>query len=81
MKKTFPGSADSGKVPAEIFTIAWDLFTIEDDTGWVPPLQLLIAGGNLLSLPLAICIKNPQIEECTEFRGFFYNNNKDLLLH
>ncbi len=30
-KKTLPGSADSGRVPAKI----------DDDTGWVPPLQTL----------------------------------------
>jgi hypothetical protein len=41
MKKTFPGSADSGKVPAKIITIAGGPFIIEDDSGWVPPLQLL----------------------------------------
>jgi hypothetical protein len=31
MKKTLPGSAYSGRVPAKI----------DDDTGWVPPLQTL----------------------------------------
>jgi hypothetical protein len=31
-----------------------------------------IAGGNFVSFPLAICIKNPQKEECTVFRRFFY---------
>jgi hypothetical protein len=41
MKKNLLESADSGRVPAKIFTIAVGLFTIEDDTGWVPPLQLL----------------------------------------
>jgi hypothetical protein len=31
------------------------------------------SGENLTSLPLAICIKNPQNEECTVFCGTFRN--------
>ncbi len=56
------------------------LFTINDVTGWVPPLQTLKitifwadSGWEPLKLSTGYMYKkNPQIEEYTVFRGFFY---------
>ncbi len=64
MKKPYRGRQIAGGSLPKSSQLRWDLFTIEDDTGWVPPLQLLkitgigtIAGGNFVCFPLAICIK------------------------
>jgi hypothetical protein len=76
MKKTFPGSADSGKVPGKIFTIAVGTvfnrrrYRMGHTATILGPILLVltgigtIAGGNFVSY---LCIKNPQNEEYTVY--------------
>jgi hypothetical protein len=69
MKKTFPGSADSGKVPVKIFTIAVGTVYNRGRYRMGPTATIIeigtIAGRNFISYPLAICIKKSAKREYT----------------